>query len=73
MKNNKVHVDTSAFGGVFDSEFERASKTFFDQVREGRFSLVISPMVENEIALAPENVKAFFDETLAYTESIHWR
>ncbi|HMW32533.1 MAG TPA: type II toxin-antitoxin system VapC family toxin [bacterium] len=70
MKNNRVYVDTSVFGGMFDPEFERASKTFFEQIKEQRFSLVISPTVADEISLAPENVKMFFEEMLAYASML---
>ena len=28
----RVYADTSVFGGVFDEEFQVASRTFFEQV-----------------------------------------
>jgi len=56
------YADTSVFGGVFDDGFDEASKAFFQQVKEKRFKLVISPIVQKEIELAPENVRQFFDE-----------
>lgn len=37
-------------GGVFDDEFAHASEMFFKQVREGRFTLVVSEVVQNEIS-----------------------
>ncbi|MBP9123490.1 MAG: PIN domain-containing protein, partial [Ignavibacteriaceae bacterium] len=61
MKTIKVYVDTSIIGGVFDSEFASATTKFFDQVNEGRFQLVISALVEEELLAAPEKVKDFFD------------
>jgi len=45
----RVYVDTSVFGGVFDVEFEEASREFFAQVVEGRFRLVASAVVDREI------------------------
>ena len=47
MKANRlrVYVDTSVFGGAFDSEFRSATQTFFEQVREGQFLPVISAVV----------------------------
>lgn len=42
----RVYADTSVFGGVFDSEFQSASRTFFDQVRGGRFQHVTSALVQ---------------------------
>lgn len=35
----RVYADTSVFGGCFDDEFAEASRTFFDQVKSGRFVL----------------------------------
>ena len=38
----RVYADTSVYGGVFDEEFAEASRTFFEQVRGGRFRLILS-------------------------------
>jgi len=38
---NRVYVDTSVFGGVFDTEFQRASQDFFDQIKNGQFTLEV--------------------------------
>ncbi|MEK8017141.1 MAG: type II toxin-antitoxin system VapC family toxin [Candidatus Parabeggiatoa sp.] len=64
------YADTSVFGGIFDEGFDEASKTFFQQVREGRFKLVISPILQEEIELAPEKVRHFFDEITELAEFI---
>lgn len=56
----KVYADTSVFGGVFDEEFAEPSKEFFDEVKSGKFSLVVSALVQAEIASAPEDVQEFF-------------
>ena len=55
----RVYADTSVYGGVFDSEFERASKAFFSQVVNGRFQLVVSPIVRSELLAAPMDVRSF--------------
>ena len=57
-----VYVDTSVFGGVFDPEFERASKAFFDRVRSGALEAVVSALVLDELRRAPARVRALFDE-----------
>ena len=54
-KPMRVYADTSVFGGVFDAEFENASMAFFDLVRRGRFRLVVSPVVQDELVKAPES------------------
>lgn len=57
----RVYADTSVFGGVFDEGFEKASRVFFDQVRERQFELVVSALVQEEIEEAPPRVHQFFD------------
>ena len=56
----RVYADTSVYGGVFDDEFAKASRAFFRRVREGRFQLVLSVLVEDELAEAPEEVRDWF-------------
>ena len=72
MKNRaiRVYADTSVFGGVFDAEFKKGSQRFFDLVRAGRFQLVISALVEDELDNAPGNVKDFYAEMAEYAELI---
>ncbi len=56
----RVYADTSVYGGVFDEEFAVPSRRFFDLVREGRFRLVVSALVEDELALSPIEVRQWF-------------
>ena len=60
MKQTRVYVDTSVFGGCFDVEFQRYSKLFFEQVRNGNFKIVVSETVIAELVNAPEQVKEVF-------------
>jgi len=60
----RVYADTSVYGGVEDDEFADASRTFFAQVRQGRFALAVSPLVVEEIAEAPEAVRKHFNAFL---------
>lgn len=57
-----VYADTSVFGGVFDPEFARASRAFFDRVREGAFEVAISALVLDELKRAPAPVRQLFEE-----------
>ncbi len=66
----RVYTDTSVFGGVFDDEFKRASTTFFEQVKLNLFEVLISPIVQNEISLAPKQVRDFYKKILPLTEII---
>lgn len=54
----RVYADTSVYGGVFDDDFSEPSRLFFDGVLAGRFRLVISPLVGDELKDAPEPVRA---------------
>ena len=66
----RVYADTSVFGGVFDREFATQSKRFVDQVRQGRFRLVVSPLVRNELRRAPEHVREVWRDLLGDAESV---
>ena len=55
VKALRVYADTSVFGGCFDEEFEVESLKFFDEVRHGRFLLVI--LTATELDRAPEQVQ----------------
>jgi predicted nucleic acid-binding protein len=66
----RVYADTSVYGGVFDHEFARPSRRFFELVRQGRFQLAVSAIVLNEIAPLPEPVRALVDEMVAIAETV---
>ena len=53
----RVYADTSVFGGCFDDEFRAESVRFFDEVRSGRFVVVVSDVTLDELSLAPESVR----------------
>ncbi len=61
----RVYADTSVFGGVFDEEFAKPSAAFFDMVRDGRLDLVVGPIVDREVRVAPARVRELLDEMLA--------
>ncbi|MBK5275544.1 MAG: hypothetical protein JJE30_10895 [Desulfuromonadales bacterium] len=57
MKKNLIYVDTSVFGGCFDEEFSEDSAAFFEMVRCGIHSILISDVVLEELEEAPARVK----------------
>lgn len=59
--NIRVYADTSIYGGPFDVEFADASRAFFRQIEEGRFSLVTSPLVREELNGAPTAVREWYE------------
>jgi predicted nucleic acid-binding protein len=70
MRPLRVYIDTSVLGAVFDDEFKETTTAFFDQAREGKFVILLSALVEDEIYNAPEEVQRFFDSVLEYAEII---
>jgi predicted nucleic acid-binding protein len=57
MRPIRIYVDTSVFGGFFDTEFDKETKVLFDKILKGEFKLVISDLTQNELIKAPENVR----------------
>ena len=54
-----IYVDTSVFGGKFDSEFELWTDLFFKKVIESDIKLIYSDVAEDELRNAPNSVKEF--------------
>src|SRR3972149_2570426 len=65
----RVYTDTSVFGGIVDSEFTESTGVFFNKVRQGKFHLIISALVQKEINDAPLGVREFFKSMLDYSET----
>jgi len=70
VRRNRVYIDTSVLGGLFDEEFRDPTTAFFEQTRLGRFDIVLSALVADEIALSPQNVQEFYSEVIEYAETI---
>jgi len=60
MKQQRLYFDTSVFGGVFDEEFQEASKQLFERVFNGYILCVYSEITESELLNAPKQVRDFF-------------
>jgi hypothetical protein len=67
MRPLRVYLDTCVFGGAFDAEFAGPTQVFFSQVRSGRFHIVVSALVQEELVDAPLPVRDLFAEMLAWT------
>lgn len=66
----RVYADTSVYGGVFDEEFAKPSRRFFERVRQGRLALVVSPLVEEELEESPAQVVDWFRQFRVMAEAI---
>lgn len=56
-KKLRIYVDTSVFGGCFDEEFMKESLALFEEIKSGKFILVISSVTTQELSQAPETVR----------------
>ncbi len=56
----RVYIDTSVVGGIYDTEFDIFSQMFFDKAFRGEIMLLISDLLEEELLYAPTDVKTFF-------------
>lgn len=52
-----VYIDTSVVGGYFDKEFEKDTMPFFERVKNGELTIIISDLLEAELLRAPDFVK----------------
>jgi predicted nucleic acid-binding protein len=62
MHKMRVYVDTSVFGGVHDEQFSASSRRFFDQVRQGRYAVLISAITYDELLGSPDRVRRVLDD-----------
>jgi predicted nucleic acid-binding protein len=53
----RIYIDTSVVGGYFDDEFSADTVPFFDRVRNGEITIVVSDLLEAELLRAPKFVK----------------
>ena len=56
----RVYIDTSVVGGIYDTEFDVFTKMFFDKALRGEITLLVSDLLEEELLNAPADIKSFF-------------
>ncbi|WP_339809978.1 hypothetical protein [uncultured Imperialibacter sp.] len=56
MKRQRLYLDTSVFGGYFDSEFEEFTKPLFERISKGEFQILFSAVLQRELDPAPEKI-----------------
>lgn len=57
----RIYIDTSVFGGYFDTEFEEATKPFFEIIRKQKIRIIISELLELELYKAPVHIIDFYE------------
>lgn len=61
MKKQRIYLDTSVYGGLFDEEFKKHTEPLFDRIKNAEFGIIHSNITENELKFAPKKVKAFIE------------
>ena len=52
-----LYLDTSVYGGYFDIEFKDSTRKLFQRIKEENITVIVSNIVEAEIANAPKHVQ----------------
>ncbi len=65
----RVYIDTSVFGGYFDSEFDEPTQNFFKILNARDVTILVSEILELEIYKAPDHIVELF-ESLENVERI---
>lgn len=55
----RIYIDTSVVGGQFDKEFSADTVPFFNAVKNGVFTIIVSDLLKAELLRAPEQVRNF--------------
>ena len=58
----RIYVDTSVFGGCYDTEFEIWSIRLIELFKIGKYKAVISEVSEFELKFAPKHIKDILKE-----------
>lgn len=53
----RIYIDTSVVGGYFDDEFSADTVPFFERVKNGEITIIVSDLLEAELLRAPRFVK----------------
>jgi len=57
----RVYIDTSVVGGYFDEEFSTDTIPFFDTVKKGGMTIIVSDLLEAELLRAPKFVRQLIE------------
>jgi len=57
----RIYIDTSVVGGYFDDEFSENTIPFFESVKKGEITILVSDILEAELLRAPSFVKELLD------------
>jgi predicted nucleic acid-binding protein len=66
MKPYRIYIDTSVFGGYYDTEFLESTRRFFQAVFDGKVYALLSDTLVAELIEAPEEVQELFQKVLNF-------
>ena len=58
MKKQRIYLDTSVFGGLYDEEFKEFTEPLFERIKNSEFEIIHSNITEEELKNAPEKIRA---------------
>jgi predicted nucleic acid-binding protein len=58
----RIYVDTSVIGGCLDEEFAEQSRALLQMAHDGKIVLLVSDLLVEELAQAPENIRRILEE-----------
>lgn len=67
MRNLRVYIDTSVYGGLHDEEFAVPTKVFFESIKDQCSVILASQIIIDELDGAPEAVRDSFQDRTAGT------
>lgn len=59
-----IFIDTSVFGGYFDTEFSAETIPFFDNLKRMNTEIIVSEVLEVEIYRAPNFIVDFYESLM---------
>ncbi len=60
----KLYLDTSIFGGYFETEFELWTRQLIDEILDGNYTAVVTDLTLVELENAPAYVKNLADKII---------
>jgi predicted nucleic acid-binding protein len=57
MKKQRIYLDTSVFGGLFDEEFKEYTEPLFERIDNDEFWVIFSNVTAEELSSAPEKIR----------------
>jgi len=61
-KKISLYLDTSVIGGYYDEAFAQDTRPLFQNLKDGKYIVFISDLVEKELTKAPERIRNLLKE-----------